>query len=245
MFFNRYFGAALAGFWFLTYEYLLAVLPTLRLKGFSALAVTWLVVGLTTYSLSRTEELAAMEETAFQKLQQKIADYFDHLRDELSRGASGVVVVCATAVSTMAKIASTLVFLGALSVFELVKQSIVSVFLTIADALQFFCTLLGLGADVVAETLQPVVNAVTRTYAAVRGPCVAAASMATHVGACLHINRTWLSILAVCLDLVLPYNFIGAANLHARAFVLENYSMSLLVLVVVLCVVVEKWKTPA
>ena len=87
IFLNRYFGTALVSFWFLLYNYLWAVLPTLRLKSVWAFTAC-LVLGIAaTYSISRTPEMAAMEETALNKLRRMLAAYLAELRGEAARGA--------------------------------------------------------------------------------------------------------------------------------------------------------------
>ena len=238
---NRYFGVALFGFWFLLYEYMGAGLPLVQHKMTFSLVLACLIVGITTYALTHDKEMAAVEETALLKLRAMLAAYIANVREEVSRDASAIVVVCCTVVSTTAKAAGLLVFLGAFSIFDMVKHSILSVFLTVFDVLKFFGQLLGHEADVVAETLQPVISAVTSASAVTFRRGAAAAAVAQRIAAHAYSNRTGLVAVFVCLDLVLPFNMIGSANAFGRALVLAHYQASLIALVVVVCIVVVEW----
>ena len=237
IFFNRYFGTALVSFWFLLYNYLWAVLPTLRLKSVWAFTACLVLGSATTYSISRTPEMAALEETALNKLRRMLAAYLAELRGEAARGASGLVLACCSAVSALAQTTGLLVVLGALSVVNVIYQSVLSLVLTGFEAVQFFCTLLGLGADVVVETAQPLVDVAGKLSAAAHDGAVAASAAA----AALYRNRTGLVAMLVGMDWLLPYNVIGHTNKYARAWVAENLAASAVTMGIVQCIVVSAW----
>ena len=234
MFFNRYFGSALLGFWFLLYNHLWAILPSLPFKAAWALSTCLVIGGAATYSLSRSADMVAMEETALLKLRKLIAAYLTRLRDATASSANGIVIGSCTAVSTLAQSTCLLVVVGILAVADTVKQSVFSVFLTAADAVQYVGTLLGFGANAVFEALQPLVDTMVRLSSEVLGAISAAAIN-------IYKHRTGLVLLSILLDLALPFNMIGHANTYARAVVLDHFEPYVGLLIVATCVVVHHW----
>ena len=236
IFVNRYFAAAMLAFWFLLYNYVAAVLPSLPYKSVIALVTCAVIGGASTYTLSRSTEVAALEETAIKKLRKLLAAYLEGLRDEAARGASGAVVALCTAVSALVQTLGLLVVLGCFEVVDFIRHAIVSGVLTVADGIQFFCTLLGLGADVVTETLQPLTNAITKVYIGAE----MAASIVIEWSGSAKRNATKLFLLALLMDLLLPFNALG----QARAAVQANYAVAAGAFIVLVAMTVASWAVP-